>query len=207
MMKYSRPDEIEKRSFELIRKEMKTTPPPEQAPVIMRAIHTTADFEYETSLAFSDHAVGKAQEAIKNGAVFITDTNMALSGINKQALRQTGCTAVCFMADEEVAREAKERNVTRAVVSMEKATQIKGRPLIFVIGNAPTALLRLADLIEDGTVSPVLVIGVPVGFVNVVESKEKIMQTAEDYIVARGRKGGSTVAAAVSNALLYMQTR
>ena len=206
-MKYSRPDEIEKRSFELIRKEMKTSPPEERAPVIMRAIHATADFEYETSLAFSEEAVIRSMEAIRNGAMFITDTNMALSGINKKALHQTGCSAVCFMAEKEVAREAKARNVTRAVVSMEKAAGIKGRPLIFVIGNAPTALLRLSDLIEEGTAAPELVVGVPVGFVNVVESKEKIMQTAENYIVARGRKGGSTVAAAIVNALLYMQTR
>ena len=202
-IQYRKPDEIEKRSFEIIRSEMSTHPPAEQLPVIMRVIHTTADFEYESSMAFSDRAIDAARNAIRMGAVFITDTNMALSGINKKALAESGCSAVCYMADEEVAREARERGVTRAVVSMEKASLFRGRPLIFVIGNAPTALLRLADLIKEGSVSPSLVIGVPVGFVNVIESKEKIMKTAKEYIVAKGRKGGSTVAAAICNALLY----
>ena len=207
MIQYSRPDEIEKRSFELIRSEMTTSPPPEEAAIIMRAIHTTADFEFEKSLVFSPGAVASAKKAIREGALFITDTNMALSGINKKALEQTGCSAVCFMADREVAEEAAERGTTRAVVSMEKAAKLKGRPLIFVIGNAPTALLRMADLIDEGNVSPALVIGVPVGFVNVIESKERMISTAEEYIIARGRKGGSTVAAAITNALLYMHTR
>ena len=204
-MKYIKPEEIEARSFEIIRKEMTTHPPAETAPVIMRVIHATADFEFEKTLVFSKMAADCAGNAIRNGAVFITDTNMALSGINKKALKETGCSAVCFMADPDVACEAAERGVTRAAVSMEKASHLKGKPLIFVIGNAPTALLRLSDLISEGKVRPALVIGVPVGFVNVVESKEQIMKTAEEYIVAKGRKGGSTTAAAIVNALLYMQ--
>ncbi len=206
-IQYRKPEDIEKRSFEIIRREMRTNPPPEQLPVMMRVIHTTADFEYEQSLRFSAGAMTAAREAIRQGAVFITDTNMALSGINKKALQQTGCSAVCYMAEEDVALEAARRGVTRAVVSMEKAAAVQDRPLIFAIGNAPTALLRLADLISEGNVSPALVIGVPVGFVNVIESKEQIMKTAGEYIVAEGRKGGSTVAAAICNALLYMQTR
>ena len=206
-MRYYRPEEIEKRSFELIRREMTTSPPEEQLPVIMRVIHTTADFDYESSLVFSKNAISCAQKAIDNGAVIVTDTNMALTGINKKALELTGCSAVCFMADKEVAEEASERGMTRAAVSMEKAAEIKGKPLIFVIGNAPTALLRLADLITEGNTAPDLVIGVPVGFVNVIESKERMMATADEYIVAAGRKGGSTVAAAIVNALLYMKTR
>ncbi len=207
MIRYSRPDEIERRSFEIIKSEMTTAPPPDEAAVIMRAIHATADFEYEKSLLFSSGAIEGAKRAINNGALFITDTNMALSGINKKALEQTGCSAVCYMADEKVAEEAVERGTTRAVVSMEKAAELQGRPLIFVIGNAPTALLRLTELIKEKKVSPALVIGVPVGFVNVAESKEGLIRTAGEYIVARGRKGGSTVAAAISNALLYMHTR
>lgn len=206
-MQYYRPEDIEKRSFEIIRSEMSTNPLPEQLPVIMRVIHTTADFDYETSLVFSGNAITRADEAIRGGAMFITDTNMALSGINKKALEQTGCSAVCYMADKDVAEEAARRGVTRAAVSMERAAALCGRPLVFVIGNAPTALLRLADLIEEGNVSPALVIGVPVGFVNVIESKERMMTTAEEYIVATGRKGGSTVAASIVNALLYMRTR
>lgn len=206
-MKYIKPNEIEKRSFEIIKSEMTTTPPPDTEPVIMRVIHTTADFDYEKSLTFSPGAVAAALEAIKKGCLFITDTNMARSGINKKALRDTGCEARCFMADPDVAEEARARGVTRAIVSMERAASIKNRPLIFAIGNAPTALIRLAELIEEGEVSPELVIGVPVGFVNVVESKEWMLDTAEQYIIARGRKGGSTVAAAICNALLYMITR
>ncbi len=204
-MKFVRPNEIEAESFAIIKKEMKTRPPEEIAPVLMRVIHTTADFEYEDSLVFSDHSVDAASQALCSGALIVTDTNMARSGINRRAMEQLGCEAVCFMADADVAEEASRRGVTRAVVSMERAAQITDRPLIFAIGNAPTALLRLAELIEEGRVHPALVIGVPVGFVNVVESKERMIALEQESIVARGRKGGSTVAAAIVNALLYMQ--
>ena len=149
----------------------------------------------------------KGMEALKAGAVIVTDTNMGLSGINKKRLSALGGEAFCFMADEDVALQAKEQGTTRAVASMEKAARLyglQGRPLIFAVGNAPTALVRIYELIEEGLAAPALVIGVPVGFVNVVQSKELIL-TLEDtpYIVARGRKGGSNVAAAICNALLY----
>ena len=213
-IEYSRPADIEKRSMELISREMKTVPPKYHAPVIRRVIHTTADFEYEQTLVFSRNAVTSALTALRaarssaesdilSSVTIVTDTNMALSGINKGALSRLNCRAVCYMADPAVAEDAERRGVTRAAVSMEKAAELKG-PLIFAIGNAPTALLRLKELIDADAVRPELVVGVPVGFVNVVESKELIMESDVPYIVARGRKGGSTVAAAICNALLYM---
>lgn len=213
-IEYSRPTDIEKRSMELISREMKTVPPKYHAPVIRRVIHTTADFEYEQTLVFSGNAVTSALTALRaarssaesdilSSVTIVTDTNMALSGINKGALSRLNCRAVCYMADPAVAEDAERRGVTRAAVSMEKAAELKG-PLIFAIGNAPTALLRLKELIDADAVRPELVVGVPVGFVNVVESKELIMESDVPYIVARGRKGGSTVAAAICNALLYM---
>ncbi len=200
---YLRPADIERRSMELIERELKTAPPADRLPVIKRVIHATADFYYEENLVFSESAVEQALSALRDGALIVTDTNMALSGINKRALAENGCEAVCYMADERVARLAEERGVTRAAVSMEMAAESEG-PLIFAVGNAPTALIRLKELIDEGKVSPRLVIGVPVGFVNVIESKDMIMRTDVPYIVARGRKGGSTVAAAICNALLYM---
>ncbi len=213
-IEYSRPADIEKRSMELISREMKTVPPKYHAPVIRRVIHTTADFEYEQTLIFSGNAVTSALTALRaarssaesdilSSVTIVTDTNMALSGINKGALSRLNCRAVCYMADPAVVEDAERRGVTRAAVSMEKAAELKG-PLIFAIGNAPTALLRLKELIDADAVRPELVVGVPVGFVNVVESKELIMESDVPYIVARGRKGGSTVAAAICNALLYM---
>lgn len=213
-IEYSRPADIEKRSMELISREMKTVPPKYHAPVIRRVIHTTADFEFEQTLVFSGNAVtsaltalcaarSSAESDILSSVTIVTDTNMALSGINKGALSRLNCRAVCYMADPAVAEDAERRGVTRAAVSMEKAAELKG-PLIFAIGNAPTALLRLKELIDADAVRPELVVGVPVGFVNVVESKELIMESDVPYIVARGRKGGSTVAAAICNALLYM---
>lgn len=219
------PAEIERRSFELIGQELderKVVLDPEQELVIKRAIHTTADFEYAGSLVFSDHAVRKGIEALRMGGVIITDTNMGKSGINKRVVSGLGGEVLCFMADEDVARDASEKGTTRAVASMEKAARLFGkpsdqsanpgqtmaapaaRPCIFAIGNAPTALIRLYELIREGRITPALVIGAPVGFVNVVQSKELIL-TLEDvpFIVARGRKGGSNVAAAICNALLY----
>ena len=180
---------------------------PELAPVIMRAIHTTADFDYADHLKFSEHAVEKAREAIKNGGVIITDTKMGWSGVNKKRLESYGGEALCFMADEDVAAEAKEKGSTRAVASMDKAAKLFGggeRPCIFAIGNAPTALIRLYELIREGKIKPALIIGAPVGFVNVIQSKELILSLKDTpYIVAEGRKGGSNVAAAICNALLY----
>ena len=170
-------------------------------------IHTTADFDYVENLCFSRDAVSSAKKALQNGAHIVTDTNMALSGINKRSLHQLGCQAHCFMSDPDVAAAAKARGVTRAMVSMEKACSLDG-DLIFAVGNAPTALIQLDELIRAGKLLPKLIIGVPVGFVNVVEAKELILaQEQVPYIVAKGRKGGSNVAAAICNALLYQLYR
>ena len=198
------PGDIEKRSFEIITAELGDRKLPEdKAALIKRVIHTSADFEYADTLCFSDGVMEKALDAIKNGASIVTDTQMGRSGINKRSLAKYGGQVYCFMSDEDVAEAARKNGTTRAVASIEKAVSMEG-PLIFAIGNAPTALVRLYELIEEGRISPALVIGVPVGFVNVVQSKELIMETDVPYIVARGRKGGSNVAAAICNALLYM---
>lgn len=197
------PMEIERRSFAIISQEAgDRIPDDNRAMIIRRVIHTSADFDYLDTLCFSDGAVDAALEALRKGAWIITDTNMALSGINKPSLKKAGCEACCFMADEDVAQEAKRRGITRASVCVDKAAALN-RPLIYAVGNAPTALIRLYELILDGKIRPELIIGVPVGFVNVVQSKELIMQTDIPYIVARGRKGGSNVAACICNALLY----
>lgn len=198
-----KPTDIEKKSFSIITNELGDhTFPAGQAEIVKRVIHTTADFDYADNLCFSEHAIESAKTALSQGATIITDTNMALSGINKTILARLGGQVHCFMADADVAEEAKKRGVTRAIVSMEHAAKLEG-PLIFAIGNAPTALIRLHELIEEGNCHPALVIGVPVGFVNVVESKELFIGGSTPYIVARGRKGGSNVAAAIINALQY----
>ena len=195
--------EIERRSFEIITEELGDRKiDPEFELVVKRVIHTTADFEYYDTLTFSEHAVLKLMDAIREGCDVVTDTTMAQSGVNKRMLARFGGQAHCFIGDADVAEEAKARGVTRSLVSMEKAASL-GKPLIFAIGNAPTALFSICDLIRAGKLSPRMVIGVPVGFVNVVEAKEELMRTAPDYIVARGRKGGSNVAAAIVNAALY----
>lgn len=199
------PGDIEGRSFAIITKELAERGiviPEEQEPVTKRVIHTSADFGYADTLTFSENAVAVAKSLIRNGADIVTDTNMALSGINKKVLETYGGMAHCFMADEEVAKEAKERRVTRAVISMEHAAKLD-KPVIFAVGNAPTALIRLYELISDGIYRPAFIIGVPVGFVNVEVAKEMILHTNVPCIVNRGRKGGSNVAAAICNALLY----
>ncbi len=200
------PDAIEKRSMEIIESELTVEIPPEVKDIVKRVIHCTADFDYARNLAFSENAVSRAHEALLSGCDIVTDTQMARSGISKAALSSLGGQAHCFMSDEDVAAEAKARGVTRAAVSMEKAAGLT-KPLIFAIGNAPTALIALDELIKAGRLAPELVIGVPVGFVNVVESKELIIASEVPHIVARGRKGGSNVAAAIVNALLYRITR
>lgn len=197
------PRDIEKRSFEIIGQELNRELDPEQELIIKRCIHTSADFEYADSLKFSENVVQKAMDAIKNGAVIVTDTQMAKSGINKRALARYGGEVLCFMSDEDVAAQAKANGTTRATACIDKAAKLE-RPIIFAIGNAPTALVRIYELVEEGTLKPELVIGVPVGFVNVVQSKELIMSLKETpYIVAAGRKGGSNIAACIVNALLY----
>lgn len=198
------PHEIEKRSFEIITEELNgRTFPEDQELVVKRCIHTSADFDYADNLYFSKDAVPKAIEAIKHGACIVTDTQMVKAGINKKALAKFGGEVYCFMSDEDVAKNAKLAGSTRAAASMEKAAKL-GKPVIFAIGNAPTALVRLYELIQENQIQPYLIIGVPVGFVNVVQSKEMIMETDVPCIVAKGRKGGSNIAACICNALLYM---
>ena len=201
------PSEIEKRSFEIITEELKEMGKilcPETELIVKRCIHTSADFEYADSLVFTEGVVEKAKDAIRRGVPIITDTQMGKAGINKKRLAEYGSEVLCFMSDEDVAQAAKKNGTTRAVASMEKACE-RDEKLIFAIGNAPTAQIHLYELIKDGRIRPELVIGVPVGFVNVVQSKELIL-TLEDtpYIVARGRKGGSNIAACICNALIYM---
>lgn len=199
-----KPMEIEKRSFEIITEELgdkKLIPGTEF--VVKRCIHTSADFDYAENLCFSENVMEKAMDAIKNGACIVTDTQMAKSGINKRALARYGGQVYCFISDEDVAESAKKNGTTRATASMDKAAALD-KPLIFAVGNAPTALVRLYELIEEGKLNPELIIGVPVGFVNVEQSKELIMEAGVPYIVARGRKGGSNIAACICNALLYM---
>lgn len=197
------PADIEKRSFEIISQEMGDVKlDPLEEPIVKRVIHTSADFDYLENLVFSPGAVETAMEAILQGVTIVTDTNMAWSGINKRALERFGGKACCFMADEDVREAAGKDGTTRAAASMKKAASLPG-PLIFAIGNAPTALVTLYELIQEGRLNPALIIGVPVGFVNVVESKELILKTDVPHIVARGRKGGSNIAAAICNALLY----
>ncbi len=197
------PMDIERESFRIITEELgDRVLDPMESPIIKRVIHTSADFDYADTLTFSKDAVRHALDALRGGALIVTDTQMALAGVNKRAAETLGCDAVCFMADDDVAKEAKAQGVTRARVSMDKAAA-RGENVIYAIGNAPTALIRLRELI-DGGYRPRLIIGVPVGFVNVVASKELILNTDVPHIVARGRKGGSNVAACIVNALLYM---
>lgn len=199
------PSEIEKRSFEIISEElskMGISIPEEQEPITKRVIHTSADFDYASTMTYSDGAIARAKKLIKNGAHIVTDTNMALSGINKKKLAEYGGQVHCFMADEDVAKEAKERQVTRATVSMERAAALDV-PVIFAIGNAPTALIQLHEMMESGKFTPEFVIGVPVGFVNVVAAKELFLNSNVPFIINKGRKGGSNIAAAIVNAILY----
>jgi precorrin-8X/cobalt-precorrin-8 methylmutase len=204
-IEYVLPGEIEMRSFAIIGEELEKRSiilPPEQEPVTKRVIHTTADFDYAATLAYSKDAVTIARQLIRNGADIVTDTNMALAGINKKSLAQFGGATHCFMADADVAQEASARQVTRATVSMEHAAKLT-KPVIFAIGNAPTALISLYELMQAGDWKPAFIIGVPVGFVNVEPAKELILESEVPHIVNRGRKGGSNVAAAIVNALLY----
>lgn len=203
------PADIEKRSFEIISQELGERGillSAEQELITKRVIHTSADFEYAETMAYSQEAVAIARRLLRQGADIVTDTNMALAGINKRVLASLGGEVHCFMADEDVACLARERQTTRAAISMEKAAALQ-KPVIVAVGNAPTALIRLYELMQETDWRPAFVIGVPVGFVNVVAAKELIMTAGVPYIVNRGRKGGSNVAAAICNALLYGITR
>ena len=198
------PMEIENKSFEIITEELgERNFPPLWENIIKRVIHTTADFDYADNLYISENAVESGIEALKQGCTIVTDTTMAMSGINKRILSLLGCNVECFIADEDVKKEAKERGITRSAVAVEKAGKDKNIK-IYVVGNAPTALISLYELIKSGKIEkPSLVVGVPVGFVNVVESKELFVNSDIPCIIARGRKGGSNVAAAIINAILY----
>ena len=200
------PAAIEAQSMKIIESELSAEIPPENKAVVLRVIHCTADFDYAANLVFSDGAVARGIDVLKSGCCIVTDTQMARSGINKAAAARLGCEIFCFMSDPDVAEAARERGCTRASVSMEKAAALK-KPTLFAIGNAPTALLTLRELIDAGKVSPALVIGVPVGFVNILEAKAAILDSGVPHIVSRGRKGGSNVAAAIVNALMYQVTR
>ena len=207
MFEIVKPMDIEKRSFEIITELLGDRKiEAENELVVKRVIHTTADFDYADNLVFTPGAVARGIDALRAGCHIVTDTSMAMSGINKTVLGKLGGQVHCFIADPDVAQKAKERGVTRSTVSMERAAQLD-QPCIFAIGNAPTALIALHELMAEGKVKPALIIGVPVGFVNVVESKELILGDDVPSIVARGRKGGSNVAAAICNALLYQITR
>ncbi|MCI8527407.1 MAG: precorrin-8X methylmutase [Oscillospiraceae bacterium] len=199
------PADIEARSMEIITQELGDRRfPPEQLPIIRRVIHTTADFDYADNLVFSPGAVKAGIAALRKGCTIVTDTRMAWSGVSKELLKERfGGGAVCFMGDAGVAEEAKKRGITRAAVSMERAAALEG-PLVLALGNAPTALIRACQLMEEGRLAPALVIGAPVGFVNAAESKELLLGMDVPHIAARGRKGGSGVAAAICNALIRM---
>ena len=203
--RFLKPDEIEKRSFEIISKELEQAGiclEDETSFIVKRCIHTSADLDYARTMCFSEKAVEKLKGLLKNGACIVTDTNMALSGINKKKLAAIGSKAFCFMADEDVVSEASKRGITRAAVSMEKASRLNEK-VIFAIGNAPTALIRLHELMRENIFTPEFVIGVPVGFVNVEYAKELFIGSDVPYIINRGRKGGSNIAAAICNAVIY----
>ncbi len=211
---YTKPADIEKESMRIIETELAERGieiPETNLSVVKRVIHTTADFDYGENLHFTEGAVERIISALRiaadngKGLTFITDTNMALSGISKPSLAKLDAHALCYMADEAIMKEAKTAGTTRAYASMKRGASEYPNG-IFVSGNAPTALIALSEMMKDG-LRPTLVIGVPVGFVNVVESKEELFKICEEHdipaIVAFGRKGGSNVAAAICNALLY----
>ena len=204
-----RPRDIENKSMEIIERELgdrASSWPERELLVVKRCIHTSADFDYADNLVFSPGAVDTALNALKRGVTIVADTSMAAAGINKRSASALGVEVRCFISDPDVAEEAKRRGVTRSAVCMEKAAAL-GRPVIAAVGNAPTALIRLRELADQGLFRPELIIGVPVGFVNVVEAKEMILETDIPHIVAKGRKGGSNIAAAIVNALLYQVYR
>jgi len=199
------PMAIESRSFEIIGDEMGAHDfSPEELQVVKRVIHTTADFDYGNIIYISPDAIKHGVDALAKGAKIYTDTNMALAGINKKALANLGCEATCYVNDEDVRKEAKERNITRSIVGVEKA--VREGFNFFVFGNAPTALFTLKELTQGGKAQPDFIIGAPVGFVGAKESKEEIEKLSVPMITIRGRKGGSNVSAAIVNALLYMVT-
>lgn len=213
MMEHKLPADIERTSFQIISQKLEQTGillPKEEEAVIKRVIHTTADFEYAKSMRLTDHAVELGARALLRGIPIVTDTTMAMAGVSKPGLSKCGAQVHCFISDPEVVRLAKENGTTRAVAAVHKAARLYPRA-VFAVGNAPTALFTLCDEMErDPGFRPSLIIGVPVGFVNVVESKQRLVSEAEKYgvpvIAAMGRKGGSNVAAAICNAIIYTAT-
>lgn len=209
-IQFVKPEEIEKRSMEIITSELNGRAWPEPTfSVVKRCIHTSGDFDYADNLVFSENAVRIGVDAFRAGADVVTDTKMAAAGINKTKLGANGGNVHCYISDDDVAEEAKQRGCTRATVCMERGAIVaKEKPVIFAIGNAPTALVRICELVEEG-MRPALVIGAPVGFVNVVEAKELLIDTLDKhkipYIVPKGRKGGSNIAAATCNAMIYFK--
>lgn len=206
------PMQIEQKSFEIIGKELKELYPnlhlsSEQEMILKRVIHTSADFSFADNIHFPVEVCQAAVSAIKSGARIITDTNMAKSGINKKAAAKFGIEIDCFVADEDLAEKSKSTGLTRSALAVKKAAKLYGnedRQLIFVVGNAPTALLALDEAISSGVIKPALIVAAPVGFVNVVESKEIILRSGIPCIATMGRRGGSNIAAAIINAIMYM---
>lgn len=198
-----KPMGIEKRSFEIIGEEMGEHSFNErELSIIKRCIHTTADFEYKDIVYIREGAIDSVLELLKKGITIYTDTKMAMSGMNKRALEKLNCKVVCYVSDEEVAKSAKERGITRSMAGVEKAVE-EGIEF-FVFGNAPTALFRLKELIQEGKSNAKFILGAPIGFVGAAESKEELEKMDLPMITVRGRKGGSTVAASIINALMYM---
>lgn len=203
------PSEIEKRSFEIITEELKEMGKilcPETELIVKRCIHTSADFEYADSLVFTEGVVEKAKDAIRRGVPIITDTQMGKAGINKKRLAEHGSEVLCFMSDEDVAEMAKKNGTTRAVASMDKAAAL-GREAIFAVGNAPTALVRLYELIKEGKINPELIIAVPVGFVNVVQSKELILSLEDTPSIVHGEEKVEAILPHVFAMLYYIRCK
>lgn len=201
-----KPEDIEKRSFEIITEELGEKIKKfsgEELPVVKRVIHTTADFEYADLIEFLGNPISSAREVLSGGCKIYCDTNMIVNGLSKNILKKFNCMPYTLVSDAEVSKEAKERGVTRSIVGMEHAGKDRDTK-IFLIGNAPTALYKLKEMIEKKEIEkPALVIGVPVGFVGAAESKEIFKNTEVPYITINGRKGGSTVAVSILHGILY----
>ncbi|NUN41900.1 cobalt-precorrin-8 methylmutase [Hafnia paralvei] len=202
------PQNIEQQSFEIISQIIAEERPSYrfvdeiQEKIIKRTIHTSADFEWLDILHFSPDVLGRITQALRNGCTIYTDTTMALSGINKTQLERLGCQWKCYIADPRAVDIAKTQGITRSMAAVDLAAQESGEKL-FVFGNAPTALFRLLELYQQGVMTPAAVIGVPVGFVGAAESKQALAESHVPNIAALGRKGGSNIAAAIVNAILY----
>ncbi len=199
----SQPKTIEQESLRIIQEAIDSSGgysgSPENLPVIKRVIHATADFDFLHTLYFSDGAVSHARTALANHTPIITDTNMLMSGISKQY----GAKILCHVSDTQTHSQAQARNTTRAIISIERSVQ-EYPSAIYAIGNAPTALIRICELVHAGKANPALIVGVPVGFVNVIEAKNMLAAlTQTPRIIAHGNKGGTTVACAIINAILY----